>query len=96
MRISGLFQSPSDKADIVGSTTTTTGLADDHSKMIGIIFTGQDGIHNLTDNDQRWVACVIVYVFQTHINGLLIVVGQYTDLIACCPERRLQQFKMDR
>ena len=63
MRISGFFQCPSDKSDIVGSTASTTGLADDDSKMIGIIFTGQDRIHNLTDYDQGWIAGVIVYVF---------------------------------
>ena len=60
MCVTGFFQCAPDKSDVVGSTASASGLGDDDGQAVGVIFSGEDRIHDLTDDDQRWVAGVVV------------------------------------
>ena len=62
-----------DKADIVGGTTATAGLGHYNSDFVCIIFTGQECIHDLTDNDQRRIAGIIIDIFQTDIDSVAVI-----------------------
>ena len=63
MPVAGFAKCTADKANVVGGTTTASGLRDDNRKFICVIFAGQNRIHNLTDNNQRWIAGIVVYIF---------------------------------
>ena len=41
--------------------------------LICIIFTGQECIHDLTDNDQRRIAGIIIDIFQTGIDSVAVI-----------------------
>ena len=77
---SGFLKRPADKADIVGSTASASRLADNDGKLIGVIFAGQDGLHDLADYHQRWIAGIIIHICKPHIYRLLIVVGQHLHI----------------
>ena len=96
MSVSGFLQSTADKTDIVGRAAAAPGLADDNRQMIGVIISGKDGVHNLSDNDQRRLAGIIVYIFKPHVHGLTVVVRKHFDLVSCGSESGLQKFEMDR
>ena len=63
-----LFEGTADETDIVGSTTAATGLCNDQGNLVKIIFAGQKCLHKLTDNDQGWIAGIVINIFQTVIN----------------------------
>ena len=46
-----LLQSPPDKADVVGSAAAAAGLAHDHRRVVQVVLAGQQGVHNLADDD---------------------------------------------
>lgn len=101
MEITGIFPYPAflrsaaDESDVVGSTASTAGLTDDHSDFICIIFTGKNRFHDLTDYHQRWIAGIIVYIFQAYVYSLFVVIRQYLKVISGCVECRLQKLEMD-
>ena len=96
MCIAGLFQCTADETDIVGCTAAAAGLADDHGKLVRIVFAGQDGVHNLSYYDERRIAGIVIYIFETGIYGVFIIVLQYFDLIARFTESRLNEIEVDR
>ena len=63
LRHSGFFQSAADKSDVVRRTAAASGLAHEDGRVVEIILSGQQGIHDLSDDDQGRVAGVIVYIF---------------------------------
>ena len=63
MRVPGLFQRPADKSDIIGCTASAAGLGNDHGQTVGVIISGQDGLHDLAHHHQGGVACIVVYIF---------------------------------
>ena len=63
LRHSGFFQSTADKSDVVRRTAAASGLAHEDGRVVEIILSGQQGIHDLSDDDQGRVAGVIVYIF---------------------------------
>ena len=73
------IQRTTDKGHIVAGAATATGLAHDDSQFIGIIATGKDSLHNLTNHSDRGETGVIVDVFQTHINSRAVVVVQHLN-----------------
>ena len=95
MSVACLVEGFSDKSDIVGSTTTTAGLADDHCDFIGIISTGKNGFHNLAYYHERGVTSIIIYVFKAHIYGMFIVIRKYLQIISGCIKGRFQNIKVD-
>ena len=61
--ISGFFECAADKSDVVRRTAAASGLAHEDGRVVEIILSGQQGIHDLSDDDQGRVAGVIVYIF---------------------------------
>ena len=96
MGISCFFQSAADKSDIVGGTAAAAGLADDDSNPVCIVFSGQDSLHDLAYHHQGWIAGIVIYILQSHVYCLLVIIGQYLDVVAGSLEGRLQKLKMDR
>ncbi|GFI50999.1 hypothetical protein IMSAGC020_02209 [Lachnospiraceae bacterium] len=96
MLVSCFLKRSSDESDIVGSTASAAGLADDHGDLAGIIPPGQDGVHDLSHHHQRRIAGVVVDIFKSHVHGLLVVVRQDLDVVSGRFKGRLQQIEMDR
>ena len=59
----GFFQCTADEADVVCCTAAAAGLGDNNRNLVQVIFTGKQGIHDLTDNTQGRIAGVVVDVF---------------------------------
>ena len=59
----GFFQCTADETDVVGCTAAAAGLGDNNRNLVQVIFTGKQGIHDLTDNTQGRIAGVVVDVF---------------------------------
>ena len=95
LRHTGFFQCTADKSDIVGSTAAAAGLAHKDSGAVQIIFAGQQCIHDLTDNDQRRIAGVIIYILKTYIHCVAVMVLQDLYVIAKSTDGRFDQVKMD-
>ena len=56
------FQGSADKADIVGGTAAAAGLAHEHGRLVEVIFSGQQSLHDLSHDDQGRIAGIIVYI----------------------------------
>ena len=93
--IAGFFQSTTDKSDVVGGTASATGLTDDNGCLVQVIFSGKQGIHDLSDNDQRWITGIVIYIFQSHVDCLFVVIRKYFNLISGCTECRLKKLKVN-
>ena len=50
----------------------------------------------MTDNDQGWIAGIIIYVLKTYIYGIAVVVLQDLHVIAESADCRFDQVKVDR
>ncbi len=68
-----LTKGTTDKTDVVGSTAATACLCHDNGNFICIIFAGQECIHDLTDNDQRRIAGIVIDIFQSGINRMAVI-----------------------
>ena len=64
--------------------------------MIGIIFSGKDGVHDLAHNHQRRIAGVVINVLQTDIDCIPVIIWKHLDLVSGSAESRLNQIKVDR
>ncbi len=49
--------------------------------LLKVIFTGKKSIHNLSDHHQRRIAGIIIYIFQTNINSMLVVIRKHLQVI---------------
>jgi len=96
MSHAGFFQSTTNKSNIVGGTASATGLTDDNGCLVQVIFSWKQGIHDLSDYDQRRITGIIIYIFQSHVDCLFVVIRKYFNLISCCTECRLKKFKVNR
>ena len=90
------LQRAADKADIVGCTAAAAGWLLMNCQVICVIIAGEDSIHDLSDNDERRVAGVVVYIFKSHVHCLTVVIRKHLDLIAGSLECRLQKLEVDR
>ena len=61
--VPALAQGLADERDVVGGAAAASGLAHEDGRVVEIILSGQQGIHDLSDDDQGRVAGVIVYIF---------------------------------
>ena len=77
-----LFQSPPDETDIVGGTAAAAGLAHHDCDLIQIVSAGMQRLHNLSHDNEGRITGVIVYIFQSHVHGMFVVVRQYLQPIA--------------
>ena len=64
--------------------------------MIQIIFAGKQSLHDLSDYHQGRVAGIVVYIFQTHIHGILVVIRQHFQLVTGGIKCRLHDVEVDR
>ena len=86
---SGFCQGTADKAYIVGSTTAAACLGHDDGCLIQIIFTGKQCFHDLTDYQQGRIAGIVIYIFQSNVHRVLIVVIKNYEIVAAGIECRL-------
>ena len=76
------LQCPPDKADVVGSPASAACLAHEHSGALQVVFARQKGLHHLADDDEGWVAGIVVHILESHVNGGSVVILQNLDLVA--------------
>ena len=91
-----LFQSPADKSDIVGGTAAAAGLGHEDGGLVQVVFSGQQGVHDLTDDDQGGVAGIVVDVFQTGVDGGPVVVLKHLHMVPEGIQGRLQKVEVNR
>ena len=96
MSVSGFFQRAADESDVVGCAAAAAGLADNDCQVVCVIISGQDSVHDLSDNNEGRIACIVVYIFQAHVNCLFVVVRKHFDLVSGSFEGRLQKLKVNR
>ena len=89
------FQSPADKADIVGSPASSAGLAHEYGCAVQVIRSGQKSLHHLADDDKGWIAGVVIYILEPHVYGGAVIIFQYLKVVAKSPDSRFQQVKVD-
>ena len=92
----GLFQGTADKAYIVGSTAASACLGHDDSNLVDIIFAGQKGIHDLAYYHKGRIAGIVVYIFQSNIYRMAVVIGKYFKVIAAGLKGSGEHIKVDR
>ena len=91
-----LFQGAPDKADIVGGAASAAGLRHNDRCPVEVIFSALQRVHDLADDKKGRVAGVVVYIFQSHVHGLVIVVRQDHDVVAAALRGGLNEIEMDR
>ena len=91
----GFFQCPPDKADVIGGAASPSCLTHNNSCFVQIVFAGQKCFHDLSYDNQRRVTCVIINIFQSCVHSMLIVIGQYFQMITATVDSSLHQFEMD-
>ena len=89
------FQGPADEADVVGRAAAAAGLTHEDSRVVQVIFTRQQGVHDLSDDNEGRVTGVVIYILESHVHGVAVVVLQYFNLISKGADSRLQQVKMN-
>jgi hypothetical protein len=92
----GFLQGTPDKPDVVRGTASAACLGHDDSNFVQVIFTGKKSIHDLSYNDQRRITCVIIYIFQSHIHCVPVVIVQYFEMVSACLKSGLHDLEMDR
>ena len=63
--------------------------------MIQIILSGQQSVHNLTDDDQGWVAGIIIYILESHVDGAAVVILENFNLVSKGADSWLQQVEVN-
>ena len=91
----GLFQRAANEADIVAGAAAAAGLRHGDGEMICVVFSGQNGAHDLADDRDGGEAGVVIDVFQARVDGAAVVVAENFDVIAVFAERRAEQIEVD-
>ena len=82
-------------AIIVGGTAAAACLRHDDCSFVQVIFAGKKSIHDLSHNHQGRIAGIVVYIFKTHINSMLVVVGEDFQVIAGCFKSSLKDSEVE-
>ena len=61
-----------------------------------VIFAREQSVHDLPDDEQGRIAGVVINVFETHVNRVTVIVGQYLHMEATRIKGRFQKPEMDR
>ena len=61
-----------------------------NSRVVEIVFAGEQCIHDLADDHQRRIAGIVVDIFQSDIDRRSVVVWQDDQIVAACVECRLR------
>ena len=80
--------------DIVGSPAATAGLGNDQGNLVGIVFSGLDGVDELSDDQNGGVTGVIVDVFLSGVDHGTTGIFQHIHLIALPAENTHQHGKV--
>ncbi len=57
-------------------------MSNKQSGLIGVIFSAFESVHELTDNEQCRIACIVVNIFESLIDNGARVVAEQLELIA--------------
>ena len=90
-----LVQRPTDEADIVARPAAAAGLGHHHGQLVRVVFPGKHRVHDLPHHGDGGEAGIVVYEFQTHVDGGAVVVGKHFDVVAVLLENRFQQVKVN-
>ena len=85
----GFGKSTSYESNIVGCTASATRLRDQKSSAGKIIFPGKKRSHHLSNNNGRWITCIVVYILQSDINGFFCIIIQDHKIVTLCLESML-------
>ena len=73
----------------------TAGLGHHHGQLVRVVFPGKHRVHDLPHHGDGGEAGIVVYEFQTHVDGGAVVVGKHFDVIAVLFKNRFQQVKVN-
>ena len=90
-----LLQRTADEADVVGGTAAAAGLGHDDRCMVEVKMPGLQGIHDLSHHNDGGVAGIVVYIFETRVDGRAVCVLQHYDVVAVGPDGGLNELKVD-
>ena len=91
-----VFERLTNQCNIVGCTAATAGLRNQNCGLGQIVLAGKHCLHNLTRDQDGWVADVVVDVAKAHVNGTLVNRRQQHNVVARTLQQLLYQLKVDR
>ena len=91
-----VFERLTNQRNVVGCTAATAGLRNQNCGLGQIVLAGKHCLHNLTRDQDGWVADVVVDVTKAHVNGALVNRRQQHNVVACTLQQLLYQLKVDR
>ena len=77
-----LFERAADKGDVIARAAAAAGLRHGDGETICVVFSGQNGAHDLADDRDGGEAGVVIDVFQARVDGAAVVVAENFDVIA--------------
>ena len=83
------FQGAPDEPYVVGCTAASACLCHQNSCVVQVIPAGKQGVHDLSDDNQGRVACIIVHVLESHVHRVAVVVLQYFNPVSEGTDGRL-------
>ena len=69
MRQPGTIERAADETDIIARAAAAARLRHDDGQPVGVVFARQHRLHDLPDNGDRRVAGVVIYIFESGVNG---------------------------
>ncbi len=84
------------KSYIVGRPAASACLTDDHGHVIYVVFTGFQRLHDLSGDEDRRIAGVVVHMPQAFIDSRPVNGRQYLDIVSGRPESFLHEPEMYR
>ena len=84
-----------DKRDIVRGAAAAACLRDDDRQLVGIVAAGHDGLHDLTGDQHRRIADVVVHVLEARIHRPVVNRRQQLEVVAVALENVHEQVEMD-
>ena len=91
----GLVKRPADEGNVVARPAAPARLRHDDGQPVCIVFSGENGLHDLAYDGDRGIARVIVDVFKPRVNGRAVVIVQNFDMVPMLFKNWLQNIKMD-
>ena len=85
-----------DERYVVGRAASAAGLRDKHGKLVGIVAAARDGFHDLTCDQDRWIADVVVDVLQSRVHRAGVHARQKLQVVSEAREDRLQDLEVIR
>ncbi len=91
-----LGKSTADESDIVGSAAAAPGLEINQSSFVRIIFSGQQGIKELTDNQNGRVTGIVMDIAQSQLSDFGAVIFQKFHVITVGAHEITDQLEVSR